>query len=81
MPESFSSEITVVVVNARIPTGDARRPWADAAALAGPRVVALGASADLRKRAPRGARVIDARGAHLRPDELAAYATGGSLPA
>ncbi len=61
------------MVNARIATGDARRPWADAAALAGHRVVAMGSSAEMRKLAPPEARVTDARGAELRPDELAGY--------
>ncbi|MDE3171555.1 MAG: hypothetical protein KGN74_00655 [Gemmatimonadota bacterium] len=75
------AEITRLVVNARIATGDARRPWADAAALAGDRVVAMGSSAEMRKLAPAGAAVTDARGAELRPDQLAACATGSSSPA
>jgi predicted amidohydrolase YtcJ len=53
-----------LVVNARIRTGDPRRPWADAVLLDGDRVLAVGASAELRKRAP-GAEVVDARGAEL----------------
>jgi predicted amidohydrolase YtcJ len=57
--------ITRVIVNARISTGDPRRPWADAAALAGDRVVAVGASAEIRKLAPRDAVVEDARGLEL----------------
>jgi len=82
MPEQPSrQEITHVVVNARIATGDARRPWADAAALSGARVVAMGSSAEIRKQAPPGARVVDAGGAELRPDELVGYATGSSSTA
>lgn len=82
MPDQRSRrEITHVIVNARIRTGDARRPWADAAALAGDRVVAVGSSAEIRKHAPPGARVVDAGGAELRPDELAGYATGSSSTA
>ncbi|MDE3127158.1 MAG: hypothetical protein KGL38_04080, partial [Gemmatimonadota bacterium] len=59
------AEITRLVVNARIATGDARRPWADAAALAGDRVVAVGSSAEIRKLAPADAVVEDARGMEL----------------
>lgn len=58
--------ITRLIVNARVDTGDARRPWADAVALAGDRVVAAGSSAELRKLAPSGVAVVDARGALLR---------------
>jgi predicted amidohydrolase YtcJ len=65
--------ITLVIVNARIRTGDPRRPWVDAAALAGGRVVATGSSAELRKRVPPGVRTIDAHGAELSLDELPRY--------
>lgn len=81
MPEQPSRhEITHVVVNARIATGDARRPWADAAALAGDCVVAMGSSAGIRKLAPPEARVLDAGGAEIGAHELARYATGSSSP-
>jgi predicted amidohydrolase YtcJ len=56
-----------LIVNARIRTGDVRRPWADALLLQDGRVVAIGASAELRKRAPE-AEVIDAHGETLGPD-------------
>ena len=56
-----------LIVNARIATGDPRRPWADAMLLDGPRVVAIGASAALRKQAP-DAEVTDARGAEVAAD-------------
>lgn len=56
-----------LVVNARVATGDPRRPWADAVLFEGDRVVAVGASAALRKRAPR-ATVVDAGGATLTPE-------------
>lgn len=71
MPDHPSRDtITRLIVNARIPTGDPRRPWADAVALAGDRVVAVGSSAELRKRAPAGARVEDAGGASLTLEHL-----------
>jgi hypothetical protein len=56
-----------LIVNARIATGDPQRPWADAMLLDGEQVVAVGASAALRKQAPN-AEVIDARGAEVARD-------------
>ena len=56
-----------LIVNARIATGDPRRPWADAMLLDGDQVVRVGASAALRKEAPE-VEVIDARGAEFTPD-------------
>ena len=37
--------VTLAVVNARAWTGDARRPWADAIAVEGERIAAVGSSA------------------------------------
>lgn len=56
-----------LIVNARVATGDPRRPWADAILLDGPRVIAIGQSAALRKRAA-DATVIDAKGAEVAAD-------------
>lgn len=57
----------ILVVNARIATGDPRRPWADAMLLEGGGVIAVGSSAELRKRAV-DAEIIDARGASWSAD-------------
>jgi predicted amidohydrolase YtcJ len=57
-----SMAVSVVIVNARVWTGDARRPWADAIAVEGERLRAVGSSAEVMKVAA-GARVIDAKGA------------------
>lgn len=57
----------LLVVNARIATGDPRRPWADAILLEAGRVIAVGASTALRKRAG-DAEVLDAQGADVSPD-------------
>lgn len=59
--------VTLAVVNARVWTGDPRRPWADAVAAAGDRIVAVGSSAAVKKLVPAGARVVDARGGMLVP--------------
>ena len=55
--------VPVLLVNARIATGDPRRPWADAVVCDGPTVVAIGSSAELQKRFGGEARVVDAKGA------------------
>src|SRR5690348_10866711 len=59
--------ISLAVVNARAWTGDTSRPWADAIAVSGDRIVAVGASAQIRKMADSATRIIDAKGAMLVP--------------
>jgi hypothetical protein len=59
--------ISLAIVNARVWTGDLRRPWADAVAVEGAHIAAVGSSAEIRKLAGAGARVIDARGAMVVP--------------
>lgn len=71
---------SLVIVNARIWTNDARRPWADALAVDGDRISALGSSAEIMKRAA-SARVVDAKGAMVIPgheDPRAAIRHAGS---
>lgn len=58
--------VNIVIVNARVWTGDARRPWVDAVAIEGDRIRAVGTSAEIMKLAA-GARVIDAKGAMVTP--------------
>ena len=53
--------VTLVVVNARVWTGDSTRPWAEAFAVRGERIATVGSSAAVRKLAGN-ARVIDAGG-------------------
>ena len=64
-PDSRPSPVHLVVVNARIRTGDAARPWADALAVRDGRLLAVGSSAALRKLAGPETTVIDARGAQV----------------
>lgn len=63
----IQSPVTLAVVNARAWTGDPRRPWADAVAVAGERIVLVGSSAEVRKAAGPAATVVDARGMMLVP--------------
>lgn len=62
-----SGGVSLAVVNARIWTGDSRRPWADGLAVRGDRLEVVGSSAEVRKVAGSGARVLDAKGAFLAP--------------
>ena len=59
----------LAIVNARVWTNDPRRPWADGVLVREGRILAVGSSAELRKRAGAGARVVDARGLLLRPSQ------------
>ena len=57
----------LAIVNARVWTNDPRRPWADGVLVRDGRILAVGSSAELRKRAGPDARLLDARGLLLRP--------------
>ena len=57
----------LALVNARVWTNDPRRPWADALLVRNGVVLAVGSSAEARKRAGHGARVVDTRGLLVRP--------------
>jgi predicted amidohydrolase YtcJ len=57
---------TLAIVNARVWTGDTLRPWADGVLVGGDRILAVGSSADIHKRA-RDLRVIDANGMMVTP--------------
>ena len=59
--------ITLAVVNARIWTGDTRRPWADALAVSGDTLVAVASSAEVKKLLRAGTQVIDAQGQFVTP--------------
>jgi predicted amidohydrolase YtcJ len=62
----MSDPITLAVVNARVWTGDRAAPWAEALAVSGGRLVAVGTSADVRQLAT-GITAIDAGGRLVLP--------------
>ena len=64
---------TLAVVNARVWTGDPRRPWADALAVDGERLRLVGASAEVRKLAGAATRVVDAHGMMVVPGFIDAH--------
>jgi predicted amidohydrolase YtcJ len=61
------AEATIAVVNARVWTGDQRRPWADALAAAGDRLLVVGSSAEVRKLATASTKMVDAHGMMVVP--------------
>jgi len=75
-----SAEVSLAIVNARIWTGDRKHPWADALAVSGDRLVAVGTSAAVQKLVTKATRVIDAHGAFVTPgfiDSHVHFMSGG----
>lgn len=60
--EPSPAPTALAIVNARVRTGDLRRPWADAVLLREGRIEAVGSSAEIRKRSTAATTVIDAKG-------------------
>ena len=78
----------VVLLGGRVYTVDPARPWAEAVAISGDRIVAVGSSAEVRKVAGPRTRVIDLQGAfvvpgfndaHVHIDSTGALLTGANL--
>jgi predicted amidohydrolase YtcJ len=71
---------TLAIVNARVWTGDPRRPWADALAVERDRILAVGPGAEVRKLVTSSTRLVDARGMMLVPgfiDSHVHFLSGG----
>ena len=66
------SEVSLAIVNAKVWTGDSARPWADAVAVSGDTILAVGSSAEIRKLG-RAARTIDAQGGMVTPGFIDAH--------
>ena len=76
----ISPATSLAIVNARVWTGDPKRPWADAVAVAGDRITAVGSSAEIRKLASAFTRIVDAKGMMLLPgfiDSHVHFLSGG----
>ena len=77
MPQSPADATAPVsalaIVNARVWTGDARRPWADAVFVRGERIEVVGSSAEVKKRAGPAVRIIDAHGMMVTPGFIDAH--------
>ncbi len=77
----MSMPITHLLVNARVKTGNPRRPWADAIGVdAAGAVVFVGSSAEARKLAAAGVVVLEAGGAEIdgTAQGVAAFLRGAS---
>jgi predicted amidohydrolase YtcJ len=72
-PRTPLSPESIAIVNARIWTADDRRTWADALLTGGDRIVAVGSSAEIMKRAGSAGRVIDAGGKLVLPGFIDAH--------
>jgi len=72
-PAPSATSPALAIVNARVWTGDPARPWADAVAVAGEEIVAVGSSAEVRKLARAGTRVIDGTGRMVVPGFIDAH--------
>ena len=77
MPEDRATPV-LAIVNARVWTNDPRRPWADALLVRGEHLLAVGSSAELRKRAGAGATVIDASGGLVVPGQAGGRLVAGA---
>jgi predicted amidohydrolase YtcJ len=73
MPQSTAPSPPLAIVNARVWTGDPRRPWADAVLVRGERIEAVGSSAEVKKRAGPSTRTLDARGMMVTPGFVDAH--------
>lgn len=59
--------VDLAFVNGKVWTGDPGRPWAEAVAVHGDRISAVGTTAEVRKLAPAGAKLVDLGGSLLLP--------------
>jgi predicted amidohydrolase YtcJ len=80
-PDATAVAETLLVTGARIWTGDPERPWAEALAVRGDEVLAIGDASAVTATAGDGARILDAAGGMVVPgfvDAHVHFATGGA---
>lgn len=71
--ESQTETASLVVTDARVWTGDSARPWADAVAVQGKNIIAVGATAEIDRLIGPGTQLIDADGGMLVPGFIDAH--------
>src|SRR5450830_1111526 len=69
----------IVILNARVYTGDAARPWAEAVSIRANKIAAVGTTAEITA-SGNAARTIDAGGRLLIPGFNDAHAHPGAMP-
>ena len=74
--DEIATELTLAIVNARVWTGDERRPWSDAVLVRGTRIAGVGSSAEIRKRAGMNATIVDAKSLLVLPAAQGRIAAG-----
>jgi predicted amidohydrolase YtcJ len=70
----------IAIVNARVFTGDAAAPWAEAVSISGARITRVGSTAEVRAAAGANTQVIDANGRLLIPGINDAHAHPAAHP-
>jgi predicted amidohydrolase YtcJ len=65
--QQAQSSADLLLVNGRVYTVDAARPWVEAVAIKGSRIVAVGSTAEIKALASPGSRTIDLGGAFVSP--------------
>ena len=76
---STERQTRLAILNARVFTGNPRRPWADAVLIRGDRIELVGSSAEVRKRIDATVRTIDARGMFARPADQDGVLQAGAV--
>src|SRR2546423_2800030 len=77
---SQPAPVTLAIVTGSVWTGEPGRPWAQAVAMNGDRIAAVGSTSEIRARISRATRVIDARGGMVVPgfiDSHVHFLSGG----
>src|SRR5437879_4824465 len=64
IPKPKSAPADTIIVHGKVYTVNAQKPWAEALAIRGGKIVAVGSNREIQRFRGRGTRVIDARG-HL----------------
>ena len=64
---SNQQPVTIAIVNGVVWTGEPNKPWAEAVALSGDRIAAVGSTAEIRRLLSTQTRVIDAHGGMVTP--------------
>ena len=59
--------VDLALLNGKVWTGDPGRPWAEAVAVRGDKIFAVGTTAEIRKLAPAGTKAVDLGGALVLP--------------
>jgi hypothetical protein len=79
--EAKASQADRIFVNGRVWTGEPGRPFAEALAVRGTAILAVGSSADIKGHAAKGTEIVDLRGRFVAPGFIDAHLhlLGGSL--